>query len=100
MSYYGLVEVYREGRTCVVYLREGWRDILQSVWLRLTTFTRGLKRRVWHLHERIRRVEDCKDVVDSGRLSMALHGLLDTWRQKLFAPNRQISELQSLRLEV
>lgn len=49
----GLVKLTTVGRCAIVWLKTGWREILDGFRHRLTTFGRGLKRRIEHAKARI-----------------------------------------------
>jgi DNA-binding transcriptional regulator GbsR (MarR family) len=97
LAFYGLVEIYMEGRTCVVYLVQDWRERLEHVWTRLTTFSRHLRRRVEHLKQRLDRLYAVRCRVTSGQLHKQLTRRLEAWRRKLYLLNRQLAELRALR---
>ncbi|MCB0185751.1 MAG: hypothetical protein KDE31_15895 [Caldilineaceae bacterium] len=81
----GIVEIYREGRSMVVYLVSDWREILDRLLSRLTTYCRNVRRKIGHLQERIKRVSSViigRDIT-SGLLESALRGLLESWQRKL-----------------
>lgn len=97
LEVYGLAEVYKEGRSNVVYLVQDWRERLERVWARLNTYCRNLRRKVSHLEQRILRLLMTIHGVTSGQLHKKLTDLLNYYRVRLFNLNRQISELRKIR---
>ena len=81
----GIVEIYREGRRMVVYLVSNWREILDRLLNRLTTYCRNIRRKLSHWGARVDRIDWVLNhrEITSGMLEAALREMLAIWRRKL-----------------
>lgn len=78
----GVVERYREGRSILYHLVDGWEDILEKISSGVNTYGNTIKRKINHLCDRINMAKRYLSYAISVKLANNLSELIKKWGKK------------------